>query len=150
MNQQKVKEIIELVVSSLGFEAEFDISERNGAIIVNAQIDEPMLLIGRHGESLEALQHVVKAMVQNNEQEFSPIVIDINGYKEKRVFSIEKSAHEAVIRVRETGQEYEFPPMNSYERRAVHLIICSHDDIESESTGTRDDRRVKIKPKSKK
>jgi len=150
MKDQEIKKIVNELVSSMGFEADLILAERNGATHINIQLEEPMLLIGHHGETLDALQHAVKIMAQKGSTEFiAPIVIDINNYKEQRISALEKRTHEVAHKVRESGEDFEFPPMNSYERRTVHMIISSIADVESESAGTGEERRVKIK-KSKK
>jgi spoIIIJ-associated protein len=150
MKEQEIKKVVNDLISAMGFEADLILAERNGATHINIQLEEPMLLIGHHGETLDALQHAVKTIVQKGSDEYIlPIVIDINNYREQRISALEKKTHEVAHRVKESGEEFEFPPMNSYERRTIHVIISGIADVESESAGTGEERRVKIK-KSKK
>lgn len=140
----KAKEVTEL----LGFSSDVIVVERGNVISVNFQVDEPAVLIGRGGEGLESLQHILRLLLGETIYEIGGIlVVDINGYRDKKASSIEKMAREIAHRVRTSGTEEELPPMNSFERRLVHTLITNIADVESGSVGDRLDRRVVIKPK---
>jgi spoIIIJ-associated protein len=111
-------------------------------------MEDPGYIIGKQGEALEALQHVLR-MILNRELELTDtlIVIDINGYREKRTKGIEQKARELAHKVRTTGKEIELPFLNSFERRVVHSIVSTIADVESESRGEGLERRLVIKPK---
>ena len=143
----KSKEIVEL----LGFSSDVIVVQRNNVLFLNLQVDEPAFLIGRGGEGLESLQHVLRLLLGKLVNEMGNIlVVDINGYRDKKISSIEKMARETAFKVIGEGIEIELPPMNAFERRAVHTLISSIADVESGSTGDNRDRRVVIKPKQKK
>jgi len=143
---ENIKKTVQFLVKSLGFDSDIIISERNSAILVNIQEENPVLLIGRHGETLESLQHIVKAMLQHETKELIPVVIDVNGYKTKRIEILEKRVKDIARKVRETGVEEELEPMNSYERRVVHTAVSNIADVETESIGFGRDRKIVIKP----
>ena len=75
------------------------------------------------------------------------LVIDINNYKDQRVDQIRNMAIKAIMNVKESNQELELAPMKAFERRIVHMEVKSDGEIDSESIGEGDERRIVIKPK---
>lgn len=144
----KIKKTAKKLLESIGFLEEPIVTKRDRIFLVRLQLDDPSLLIGRQGEAMEALQHILRLLI-NSELDFSDhlIVVDINSYREKRTKNIEQHAREIASKVLETGDEIELPFLNSYERRIVHTIIGTIADVESESRGDGQDRKVVIKPK---
>jgi spoIIIJ-associated protein len=145
----KIKDKAGEVIEVLGFSGDPIVTKRDNVFFVNFQIDEPMLLIGRNGEVLDSLQHVLRLLLYS-ELEGQNLVVDINGYRARKTDMLEKRVREIARKVVDSGTEEELPPMNSYERRIVHTIITNIADVDTESLGERDNRRVKIKPKKKK
>jgi len=147
---EKIKEKSKEVVGLLGFSADVIAVQRNSVLFLNFQVDEPAVLIGRGGEGLESLQHVLRLLLGKIVSETGNIlVVDINGYRDKRISSIEKMARETALKVMSEKVEIELPLMNAFERRAVHTLISNMADVESESSGDHRNRRVVIKPKKK-
>lgn len=140
----KAKELISL----LGFNEDPIVTQKEKVFLVRFQLEEPNFLIGRQGETLEALQHVLRLLL-NRELELDDrlVVIDINGYREKRTKNIEQRARELVYKVRETGKDVEIPFLNSYERRLVHSVVSAIADVESISEGEGYERKIIIKKK---
>lgn len=144
----KIKKHSKELLSKLGFEAEPIITQQEEIIFVNIQMDSPGLLIGRGGEGLEALQHILRLLILRDEEiESTNIVLDIAGYRDKRIENVKKLAHDKAYLVLSTGIEEILPEMSSYERRIVHMVCTNIADIETESVGDGRERRVKIKPK---
>jgi spoIIIJ-associated protein len=146
--KDKSKDLVEL----LGFAGEPIITKRDSVYFVNIITeDSPSFLIGRGGETLDALQHMLRILLFNDGLSYeNMIVVDINGYRNKKTANIEKRVKEIAHKVRESGIEEILEPMNSFERRVIHMAITNIADVESESVGERHDRRVKIKPKKSK
>lgn len=144
----KIKKHSKELLRKLGFDAEPIVTQQEEIIFVNLQIDSPGLLIGRGGEGLEALQHILRLLISRDEEIFSTnIIIDIAGYRDKKIENVKKLAHDKACMVLSTGIEETMPTMSSYERRIVHMVCTNIADIETESTGEGRERRVKIKPK---
>jgi spoIIIJ-associated protein len=148
----KIKEKSDSLIESLGFSGEAIITRRDSVYFVNYIIeDSPAFLIGRGGDALDALQHIVRVLTRGDGLPYGySLVVDINNYKTKKSGLLEKRAREIAHKVRESGREEELEPMNSYERRVIHTIITNIADVESGSIGEREDRRVVIKPKKNK
>ena len=117
--------------------------------MVSVDTDLSGLLIGRHGETLEAMQHILRLLVSSETEEFVPLVLDISGYRATRQKELEGVAKELAEKVKIHGGKEILPQMSSYERRVIHMILSEIEDIVSESEGEEPYRRIVIKPKKK-
>lgn len=104
-------------------------------------------LIGRRGTTLRALQFVLSLMVNNQLERRIRLVVDADGYRERRESLVEGMAQRLAQRVRVTGQPMVLEPMPPNERRIVHLTLVDDPEVTTESEGAGDDRRVVIKPR---
>ena len=103
-------------------------------------------LIGRRGTTLRALQFVLSLMVNNQLERRIRLVVDADGYRERRESLVAGMAQRLAQRVRVTGQPMVLEPMPPNERRIVHLTLVDDPEVTTESEGAGDDRRVVIKP----
>jgi spoIIIJ-associated protein len=102
-------------------------------------------LIGKNGEMIQTINHLLRRMVEKKHGETAPrVTIDINNYQKERIDKIKTVAHMMAERARFFKSKIELDPMNAYERRIVHDFISRHPDLSSESTGTGPSRRVVI------
>jgi spoIIIJ-associated protein len=116
--------------------------------ILGAQDAEGMgLLIGRHGQTLDALQEVVRAAVQRQTEERSRVIVDVEDYRKRRRSQLSAKAQEAAKRVRRTGRPERFEPMNPYERKIVHDAAGQVGGVETASEGEEPQRRVVLRKK---
>lgn len=105
-------------------------------------------LIGHHGINLESAQTVLGLMVsKKTERRDVRVLVEINDYKEGRERYLKSYALRAADQVRSSGQSMELMPMKPSERRIIHIVLKEEADIETDSTGEGDDRRVVIKKK---
>jgi spoIIIJ-associated protein len=104
-------------------------------------------MIGRDGETLRSLNHIVRKMLEKNssEEETATVFIDINGYQKKRFEDLKTIAHMMAERARYFKSNIEVDPMPAYERRIVHMFLEGAKDIKTESEGSGPNRRVVIK-----
>ena len=108
--------------------------------------DDAGLLIGRRGETLQALQFITRVITNNKTGHRSPISVDVEGYYQRRDQSLVNLADRVAKRVVRTGREIELEPMNARERRVVHMSLADNDDVYTESSGLGIDRRIVIIP----
>ena len=108
--------------------------------------DDAGLLIGRRGETLQALQFITRVITYNKTGHRSPISVDVEGYYQRRDQSLVNLADRVAKRVVRTGREIELEPMNARERRVVHMSLADNDDVYTESSGLGTDRRIVIIP----
>ena len=104
-------------------------------------------LIGRRGESLDALQYLTRLIVQHKTGEWASIIIDIDGYRERRAQALRSLASQMAERVKRDGRAISLEPMPPYERRIVHLALREHPAVMTVSVGEGDARKVTIRPK---
>lgn len=143
-----IKRCADEIILNMDFEGESIIARENDTVIVNIEVDSPALLIGRGGEGLESLQHILRLLASQSLLEHRlDLVVDIAGYRKKKASHLTRVAKEKAYQVLTTGLPEIFPPMSAYERRIVHMVCANIADVESESKGEGRERRVVIKPK---
>jgi len=105
-------------------------------------------LIGRKGETLAALQHVVRLIVNKEIEQRVNLLVDIGGYKARRESALRKLALRVAEQVTRRHRRIALEPMSPYERRIIHITLRNHPTVTTESVGERDRRKVTILPKS--
>ncbi len=143
-----IEKILEELFSKIGVEAESEIKISEGVIFINIKTTEPGVLIGWHGNTLGALEHILRLLVarKTEQEDFTPLVLDVENYKQKQKESLEQLTIEQATQVKETGEPIEFSPMPAYKRRIIHLTLANFEDITTESIGEDAERRVVVKP----
>jgi len=116
-------------------------------ITINVTGDDLGILIGRRGQTLAALQHVVRLIVSHRMKSRVPIVIDVEGYKQRRYSALKALALRMADQVRQRRKPFALEPMPAYERRIVHLTLAGDPDVTTESTGVGEVRKVVIMPR---
>jgi spoIIIJ-associated protein len=121
--------------------------EVRGAVAFNIVGDDLGILIGRRGQTLDCLHYVVRLIVGHQTDEWVPIVIDVEGYKERRYQALQDFARQMAEQVKAKGTPFKCEPMPPAERRLIHLALADDPDVSTESTGFGESRRVVILPK---
>ena len=111
--------------------------------------DKLGVIIGRRGETLDALQYLASLVANENGGGYYRIVIDIGNYREKRESTLEALAKRTAGQVLRTGRSRSLEPMNPYERRVIHTAVQNIEGVESTSVGDGSNRRVVIFPEGK-
>lgn len=102
-------------------------------------------LVGRDGKTLGAVQELCRLAVQTSTGQRSWLMLDIDGYRSSRRDELIRRAEDAIAEVRESGEEYAFTPMNSFERKIIHDEVAKA-GLVSESEGEGDGRHVVVRP----
>jgi spoIIIJ-associated protein len=105
---------------------------------------EEGVLIGRRGQTLDAVQELVRTAMQRRFERRSRVLVDVDGYRARRLEKLVERADEAVALVLESGEPQRLEPMDSIERRIVHQRIAEHDGVVSNSHGREPSRRIVI------
>jgi spoIIIJ-associated protein len=158
MHKDKTKEIIEQIFKLTSCTlSKCEFSEDSGMLWCMIETPDSSFMIGREGETLRSLNHLVQKMLEKDlityEQEErssitgkSPnIFIDINGYQKKRFENLKNIAHMMAERSRYFKSNIEIDPMPAYERRIIHMFLENAKDVKTESEGYGPNRRVVIK-----
>ena len=112
----------------------------------NVQGDDLGILIGRRGQTLAAVQYMVRLIVSHQAKVWTPIIIDVEGYKQRRFEALQALAERMAEQVRTKGTPFTLEPMPAYERRIIHLALADHPDVTTESIGEGELRKVVILP----
>ena len=107
------------------------------------------VLIGRRGEKLASLQHIVNLIVAKKEGEYHRIAVDVENYRGRREEQLRDVADRAAKRVLQTGKIIQLEPMPAIERRIVHMALVENDKVRTQSVGVEPNRRIVILPATK-
>ncbi|HOE97772.1 MAG TPA: R3H domain-containing nucleic acid-binding protein [Candidatus Sumerlaeota bacterium] len=141
----KALDHLEAILSILDIEAELEDEIRNGIIFIHITSKQAAsLLIGRDGQNLDALQHLITRMVMRVGRDSPLVVIDIEGYRMRQFAKLEKLGQLAMKRARETGNEIELDPMPPLERKYLHHYLKSEPGITTFSRGEEPERYLVI------
>ncbi len=151
-----VEEEAKDLLDKMGFEATVYVgstvspseSEEEAPINVDIQSDESKFLIGKYGVNLASFQHLLRVIVNKKAQDQINLNVDVNGYKEDQKQNIINLARDLAAKATQEGKPIVLNPMNSYERRLVHVELADFKGVKTESIGEGEDRKVIIKPVS--
>lgn len=118
-----------------------------GELILDITGDDLAVLIGRHGRNLDALQFLVSTITMRKLGMRYPLVIDVEGYKNRQRAKLESMAQSSANRVAHTGRSIKMRPMSPYERRIIHIALRNDDRVTTCSEGEGPARHVVIFPK---
>ena len=142
----EIRALVSSVLDAMGFEARVEVYDAGGFIAADVAPDNTALFIGQKGETIDALQYLVNVSAFRDRPFFKRIVLDAEGYRQRRVEAIQGMAHRTARRAVRERRTVEMPPMNSSERRVVHLFLSENPGVTTESEGSGDNRRVKVFP----
>lgn len=143
------EEFVAGLLERMGLDAEVDHNEVDGVMYVDVLAGEDAegmgLLIGRHGQTLDALQEVVRSAVQRQTQARCRVLVDVEDYRKRRRSQVAEKARAAAVRVGRTGRSERLEPMSPYERKIVHDAVSEVSGVETSSEGEEPQRRVVIR-----
>lgn len=129
---------------------EFTVVGENGEISsigLNIEGDDLGILIGRRGQTMVSLQYIVRLIMTHKMQVKIPIVLDVEGYKQRRCEGLRALANRLAEQVKTRKVPFTMEPMPAFERRVIHVALADHPDVFTESTGLGESRKVVISPK---
>jgi spoIIIJ-associated protein len=136
------KELLDTILGYLGFVVQIEESQNEaGNLVLQIYTEESARLIGRDGETLEAITFLLNRLIQSKNKEAGKVVVDCEHYRSMREDRIVQRVRELAERVRITGRSLQLEPMNSYERRIVHNAF--KDDPEVATWSPSDSARIK-------
>jgi spoIIIJ-associated protein len=138
----RVREILERVIAELELDAGLSVREDDDAVTATLTGDDLGRVIGRHGQTIDALQYLVNAIVHRSD-EYKPVVVDAAGYRARREATLETLAERTAAHVRSTGEEVPLEPMTAVERKIVHVHLKEL-GLETRSEGTEPNRYVVV------
>ncbi len=148
-NSDVIRKIIGEVLGFMGVDHSITIEDSADTTFVNitsSGLDG--LLIGRRGETLASIQHVVNRIFTSRTGRHSKITVDVGGYVRRKHRLLVEKAQRFADKVRETQKEYDFEPLKASERRIIHLALADYQDVTTYTIGDGLLRKVVISPKT--
>jgi len=152
---EAVKGVLETLLAKMGVAVTVEtratpfVEEEGTAapIVLDIKGDDLGILIGRRGQTLACLQYIVRLMVSHQTREWEPVIIDVDGYKQRRYESLQTLAYRVADQVKARGMPFTMEPMLPYERRIIHLALADSPDVVTRSTGEGSARKVVVAPR---
>ncbi|MCG9966853.1 protein jag [Pelotomaculum terephthalicicum JT] len=144
---EKAVDLLNNIIKSMNLQVELDVVEKKDFLTINLKGPELGILIGRRGETLDALQFLVNLSVNKNKEVRRKIIIDVEGYRHRREETLQKLAVKLANKAKQRGRSVVLEPMSSQERRIIHTALQGRDDIYTFSEGDEPYRKIIISPK---
>jgi spoIIIJ-associated protein len=141
-----LQELLEKVVDGLGLDVEVRVEESDGVLTGSVEGDDVGLLIGRRGQTIDAVQHLAQRIVFRGRSPDARVVVDADGYRGRRAESLRSIALHAAEESLRSGQSVELDPMPASERRIVHEYLHERGDVETHSEGEEPERYLVVEP----
>jgi len=144
------KNILENLLTRLGFEATIEETEMETGSLLNVKTeDDPGRLIGRQGRTLSDLQYLTNRLLIVQDKEAPKVTVDVGNYRTENTENLVKTAKEAAEKTRRWGEVVELSPMNAYDRRVVHQALTEVEDVTTESIEVEDtnNKVILVRPK---
>ena len=145
MAQEDALDFVDGLLEAMDVDGEASVEIRDRRVYVSVEGSEAALLIGHHGQTLDAIQELLRSAVQRQVRARVWVTMDVQGYRERRRESLRERAREMASRALDEG-EVELEPMNAFERKIVHDAIGEIEGVTSFSEGEEPYRRVVIAP----
>jgi spoIIIJ-associated protein len=143
----EARELVQRIVDGIGVNAQVEVDEGAETITVSCTGPDLGMLIGRHGQTIDAIQYLANAaMYRGHSDDRKEVVVDAAGYRERRRASLEALAVRSAERALSSLEAVELDPMTAVERKVVHVRLKEFDGVETTSEGTEPNRFVVIRP----
>jgi spoIIIJ-associated protein len=141
--EEKVKEVLE----TIGITDSFDVNESEDSIEIILNSEDPGMIIGHHGDTLDSLQLMLSLMIAKESGEFKRVHLEVGDYKKNRSDYLKNLAEQTKQRALTEGREIFLPSLKPWERREVHMYLAEDDAVISESVGEGKERTLVVRPK---
>jgi spoIIIJ-associated protein len=143
---ERVRAIVARIVQALGLRASVDIEETDAELRATVNGEELGLLIGKHGTTIDALQHIAYRAAYRGQEDRKQVTVDAAGYRDRRETALHRMADRAVAEALRFDRAVELEPMRPGERKIVHLYLRDRSDVETHSEGDEPERRLVVTP----
>src|SRR5680860_350362 len=143
---ERLRAVVTRVVQEPGLRATVDVEETDEELRATVNGEELGLLIGKHGATIDALQHIAMRAALRGGGDRKQVVVDAAGYRERREAALHRAADQAVADALRYGRPVELEPMRALERKVVHVHLRDRTDVETHSEGDEPERRLVVTP----
>ncbi len=141
-----MRALVARIATGLGLEASVDVREGEDEITATVEGEDLALLIGKHGATIDAVQHLAARAAFPEAAKRKYVAVDAAGYRERRAQALHRAADRAAAEALSYGRAVELDPMSAQERRVVHMHLKDRGDVETHSEGEEPDRRLVVAP----
>lgn len=145
--RERVERFLNDLCEAMRLDVSLAVEEDAEYIRIDVSGPEAGILIGRHGQTLDALQYLVNLVAAKVSGDERRVLLDVEGYRKRREETLTRLANRLAERVRRTGEPEALEPMNAHERRVIHLALQENPYVTTGSEGDEPFRRVVIQPK---
>jgi spoIIIJ-associated protein len=143
----EARELVERIVDGIGVVGRIDVEEDEETITLSCTGPDLGMLIGRHGQTIDAVQYLANAvMYRRHPEDRKEVVVDASGYRARRRASLEALAVRSAERAVSDGEPVELEPMTAVERKVVHIRLKEFEGVETTSEGTEPNRFIVVHP----
>lgn len=142
----RVRQMLEQIVRAVDVKASIEVSEDAEGVHANLDGEDLGLLIGRHGQTIDAIQHLAYRIAYRGEEDRKRVTVDAAGYRDRRAALLQQDADEAADEALRTGEPVALDAMNAVERRVVHEYLRDREGVETYSEGAEPDRYLVVAP----
>jgi spoIIIJ-associated protein len=139
-------ELLEHLVEAMGLDAEIEVSEDDEAVTGTLDGDDLGLFIGRHGQTIDAVQHLAQRIINRDQTAGRRVIVDCAGYRDRRAEILHRQADQAAEEALRFSRPVALDAMNAGERRVVHEYLRERGDVETYSEGTEPERHLVVAP----
>lgn len=143
---ERVRELLERVNDALELDAEVEVAEESGQIRGVLHGEDMGLFIGRHGQTIDAVQHLAFKVAAHGQSPAPKVEVDAAGYRERRRAALERQADQAAADALRASRPVALDAMSATERKVVHEYLKDRGDVETYSEGTEPDRHLVVAP----
>jgi spoIIIJ-associated protein len=143
---ERLRAVVTRVVHSLGLRGSVEVEETADELRATVDGEDLGLLIGKHGATIDALQHIAMRAALRGGTDRKQVVVDAAGYRARRAEALQRAADRAVAEANRYGRPVELEPMRALERKVVHQYLSERTDIETHSEGDEPERRLVVTP----
>jgi spoIIIJ-associated protein len=143
-----LEELLEEVADGLSLEVDVEVEEVDGVLAGRLEGEDVGLFIGRHGQTIDAVQHLAQRIVFPDGPSTVRVLIDANGYRDRRAQALRAEADDAADQALSSGKPVELDPLPPFERRIVHEYLRERGDVETHSEGNEPERYLVITPQA--
>ncbi len=140
-----MKERINELLTNMGISSQFETKVRDEQINIKMYSDKNNILIGKNGQTLMAIQAILRQQVYNEIGVYPYILLDVENYKEKKISRLERDAKRIAREVLKTKVDVKLDDMNSYERRIIHNALTKYKNLSTTSEGEEPNRHIVIR-----
>ena len=144
----RLRDLVDRIARAIGAHCTIDVREDDEEIVVTCSGADLGVLIGRHGQTIDAIQYLANAIVYRERDDRKRVVVDAAGYRSRRQATLDALAVRSAERAAATGQRVALEPMTAVERKIVHERLKDDPEVETLSEGTEPNRFVVIVPRN--